>query len=229
MSDSKKWGMIGIGKLGTALLTRFELNEMETGIYHPEKDKAENKAASFSFVHALQKEELATLDVLLLMLPAEQIESFIDGCIEEEIPLQQVTLINMATKLPTVRLREKYPKLQWRGVKLAGHAESLKQTGAGLFVTEDLNSLEDSIQERFSAIGKIVEDDETIVEQANKLTTYHAISAARELELKMKEENFSHVYIAQAVEAVMPEVIRSYGRGELGQFAREIVEKMEKK
>ncbi|SDO03602.1 NAD(P)-binding domain-containing protein [Alkalicoccus daliensis] len=227
MAKKLKWGIIGIGKLGTALLTQFEKQRMQTGIYHPDYEKTVDKATNFAHAYAMRKKDITSVDILLLVLPADKTISFIEECLAEGLNMENVLLINMATKLQTTELKEKFPQLQWQGIKLIGHAESLRQNGAGLFVTE--KKQEGEAENLFAAIGELVEDNESVVEEVNKLTTLHAVKAARKLEQTMQEEGYASVYTEQALRAVLPEVVRAYSKGELGQFAKKIVEEMEEK
>lgn len=228
MRRNAKWGIAGIGKLGTALLTQFDRAGMHTGIYHPDQEKAGAAAADYTYAHVLTKEDLASLDYLILTLPAEQIEVFIGDLLEQKFDAEQLVFINMATKQSTSALRNKYPTLHLLGLKLTGHAESLRKYGEGLFVTESSLDQYTEAAERFSHAGRVIEDAENTVEKVNKLITTHAVQAARKLEVDMEEKGYSSIYIEQALRAVMPEVVRAYAKGELGQFARGIVEEIEK-
>ncbi|MGJ9385319.1 hypothetical protein [Salipaludibacillus sp. CF4.18] len=229
--EETKWGIVGIGKLGTAILTQFELLQMRTGVFHPDTDKTELIEKQYSYTSKLQKDDLASLDHLILALPTSAISSFIDKFLATGLKVHKPVLINMATSLPTEELKQQYPHLTWLGMKFLGHSESLKRYGDGLFIMEE-NDMENhefyEVMKRFSKLGQVEAADESIVEKVNKLATYQAIKAAREVELKMDEEGLSDRYKEQALRSIVPEVIRAYSNGKLGHFAQEIVQKLDR-
>ncbi len=224
MSEKVVWGTAGIGKLGTALLTQWAKQELKTGLYHPDNDKAKRAAKALS-ADVLSKKALGEVDYLVLALPADQIIPFIQDLQKDNIPLEKTTLINMATKLETEELRTAFPELYWMSVKFIGHAESLKRNGSGLFVSEDAD---EHVRKRYSCIGRVESAPEHTAEQVNRLATSHAVRAAKQLELDMKEEGWDEVYINEALRSLLPEVIRAYADGRLGQFGKKIAEDIEK-
>jgi pyrroline-5-carboxylate reductase len=224
MTEKVMWGTAGIGKLGTALLTQWAGKNQKTGLYHPDAEKAERAADALS-ADVLSRKALGELDYLVLALPADQMIPFIKSLQKDNIPLEKTTLINMATKLETAGLRTAFPELNWASVKFVGHAESLKRDGSGLFVSEDAD---EHVRERFSSIGRVESAPENTAEQVNKMATSHAVRAAKQLELEMKEEGWEEVYINEALRSLLPEVVRAYADGNLGQFGRKIAEDIEK-
>lgn len=224
MTEKVVWGTAGIGKLGTALLTQWAAQDEKTGLYHPDNEKAARAAEEMS-ADVLSKKALGELDYLVLALPADQMMPFIKSLQKDNIPLEKTILINMATKLETDAIRTAFPELSWASVKFVGHAESLKRDGRGLFIMEDAD---EQIRSRFSSIGHIESAPEKTAEQVNKLATSHAVRAAKQLELEMKEEGWDDVYINEALRSLLPEVIRAYADGKLGHFGRKIAEDIEK-
>ncbi|MCE7791546.1 hypothetical protein K8O68_03785 [Salipaludibacillus sp. CUR1] len=227
MSDKTTWGIAGIGKLGTAILTQWEQLQLETGIYHPDSEKAGTVVNQFPSARQLAQEDLAGLDYLILALPADQIIPFITDLKSSGVSLEKPVLINMATKMPTEELKKEFPDLKWAGMKFVGHSESLKIYGDGLFITEAENDKDESLLNRYTALGRVETTDESLAEKVNKLATYHAVKAARELEKQMSDEGYSDVYREQALRSLMPEVIRAYSKGKLGHFGKKIVEELD--
>ncbi|WP_416150356.1 NAD(P)-binding domain-containing protein [Salipaludibacillus sp. HK11] len=229
MNDN--WGIVGIGKLGEAILTQFNHCNMPIGIYHPNIDKVTETTKSYPRTRILQKADLASLDFLILALPANNVIPFINDYHQSKgLTLQHTTLINMATSMPTEKLRKAFPDLTWTGMKFVGHSESLKRYGNGLFITaEEVVEKEEyqEVYQCFSKLGQVVVDKESIVEKINKLSTYHAIKVARELEQELGEQGLSDLFKEQALRSILPEVIRAYSKGNLGHFAQDVIKKLE--
>ncbi|WP_147803523.1 NAD(P)-binding domain-containing protein [Alkalicoccus halolimnae] len=225
MKQHAAWGTAGIGKLGTALITQWMKQDLETGLYHPDAEKAKKAAKNLS-TKVLKKDDLAKLDYLVLALPADQILPFVKDLKKAGVQLEETVLINMATKQETAELRETYPELQWASVKYIGHAESLRRDGSGLFITEETD---EHLRDRFSRIGHVETAAEETAEKVNQLATSQAVLAAIKLEKQMEEEGWNDVYIKHALRSLFPEVIRAYADGKLGRFGQKIVEEMDKK
>lgn len=139
--------------------------------------------------------------------------------------MEKPVLINMATKMPTEKLRETFPELKWTYMKFVGHAAGLKRDGNGLFVTH--TGTEEAIRHRFAQIGRVETAAEETAEKVNRLATTHAVQAARNMEKQMEEEGWESIYTEEALHSLMPEVIRAYSEGKLGQFGKKIVEEMD--
>lgn len=218
-----KAGLVGIGRLGSAMMTHWHKNDIRIGVFHHVNTKAEQFVQQFQNGYCLSKEELSELDVLILALPAMEVIPFIAN-----LPFQHSTyLINMATNLPTQEIITKFPSLNINGVKFMGHWRDLMEHGNGLFITE--TSLPPEIDEIYQYLGKIKMDKEEALTQVNKLATYYAVKAAIEIETEFSKKGIPIEYIKRAMTSLAPEVIRSYSEGNLGHFAMEIVKEIQAK
>ncbi|MGG3466943.1 NAD(P)-binding domain-containing protein [Neobacillus pocheonensis] len=218
-----KVGLVGIGKLGTAMMTHWHKHNIPIGIYHPTKMKAEQFVEQFQNGSCLSAEDLSKLDVLIMALPAMDVIPFISN-----LEIKGTTyLINMATTLPTNQIISTLPSLNVHGVKFMGHWKDLKEHGNGLFITEI--RLPQHIEELYRYLGKVKIDSEDCLTEVNKLATYYAIQAAIELEKVFSEKGISPEYVKRALTSLAPEVIRSYSEGNLGHFAMEIVKEIHAK
>lgn len=225
------WGLVGIGKLGKAVVNHVQQSDGPIGIYHPDQKKRTNFCKSFKHTKPLQTHDLNKLDYLIVALPAANISDFVDEMSAANIRFANTVLINMATTCSTIELKKKHPKIKWLGMKYMGHSESLRQTGQGLFVTEDpieQDSIFHDVFTFFSALGQVIIAQESIVETVNKLATYQAIKACKELEKTFQEEGLPTEYLQQVLLSVSPEVIKSYVNGTAGHFAQQIADEFDK-
>ncbi|MEH7331757.1 NAD(P)-binding domain-containing protein [Neobacillus drentensis] len=216
-----KAGLVGIGKLGTAMMAHWHRSSRPIGIYHPVKKKAEDFVQQFQNGYCLSEEELSNLDVLVLALPALKVIPFISS-----LKIKGSTsLINMATSLHTNEIKSKFPALNIHGVKFMGHWKDLLDHGNGLFITE--SPLTQKIEDIYQPLGKVILDREYCLTEVNKLATYYAIKAAIEIERDFSERGISSEYVKRALTSLAPEVMRSYSEGNLGHFAMDIVKEVQ--
>ncbi|WP_318509225.1 NAD(P)-binding domain-containing protein [Bacillus sp. T3] len=219
-----KIGLVGIGKLGTAMMTHWEKNNIKMGAYHPKMSKAQHFADEFSNSYCLSESELRRSDVLILALPATGVIPFISSLYSQTNPASAPLLINMATALDTKEIKAKFPILNVFGVKYMGHSRDLMEHGNGLFITD--SPLPEQIAELYQCLGALKIDSEQALMDVNKLATYLAIKAAIEIEEEFTKRGFSSQYIKRALTSLAPEVIRGYSEGSLGHFAKEIVKEI---
>jgi pyrroline-5-carboxylate reductase len=218
-----KVGLIGIGRLGKAMLCHWDQHGIKIGIYHPSETKMVPLIQQFPHSYLLNKSDLVQLDVLILALPAKNVIPFIISLGSEK---KSPILINMATALDTKEVKANFPDLPILGVKYMGHARDLLERGNGLFITE--NPLPINIEALYQSIGQIKIDQESILSHVNKLATYYAVKAALEIETEFAKEGLPTDYVTRALTSLAPEVIRGYSEGTLGHFAQEIVNDLQR-
>ncbi|WP_257352174.1 NAD(P)-binding domain-containing protein [Pseudalkalibacillus decolorationis] len=220
-------GLVGIGKLGSAMMKHWCDLEIPVGIYHPDNSKAKQFTARFTNGYMINKEEINKLSAFILALPADNVVPFISQCLSQRIPLKDTYLINMATTLNTKEISSEFSDLNIVGLKFMGHSNDLFEHANGLFITEQ--SIPDEILDLFRFLGKVKRDSEEIVIKVNKLATYQAVKAAIDLEKEFAKNNLPPEYKNRALTSLFPEVIRSYSKGSLGYFAREIEKEIKNK
>lgn len=218
--------MVGIGKLGKALLSQFEKKGISVGIFHPNIEKATACLNDYPLHRIVKMEELGNADFLILALPAKQILPFVGKLESQQLSLQKPVLINMATAAHTSDLKEKYPHLNWTGIKFVGQADDLRKNGNGLFVTEESNGTAD-VSRMFSEIGRVMIDHEATVEKVNRIATFHAIKAAKEIEQELRSGGYQSEYEKRVLLSLVPEVVRSYANGTLGHFGQSVAAQLE--
>jgi hypothetical protein len=219
-----KIGLVGIGKLGTALMKQWNDHNITIGVYHPSEIKAEHFIKKFQSGYILSENELQKIDILILALPAKEVIPFIaDLCAEDSSTI----IINMATALNTKEISARFPSYKVLGVKYMGHSRDLLEHGNGLFITE--SSLPKGIEELFQSLGSVEIDHEDILIEVNKLATYYALKTAVDIEKEFCERALPPEYVKRALTSLAPEVIRSYSDGSLGHFAKEIVKEIQLK
>jgi hypothetical protein len=221
-----KIGLVGIGKLGTAMMTHWEEKYLKIGVYHPEKTKAQHFVEKFPNSYCLTNGELKQLDILILALPAGVVIPFITTLVTIQ-KLPYPLFINMATALHTAEIKAEFPFINVIGVKYMGHSRDLMEHGNGLFITED--AIPEQIEELYRYLGEIKIDNERSLMDVNKLATYLAIKTAFEIENEFTKRGYPSEYVKRALTSLAPEVIRGYCEGNLGHFAQEIIKEIKRK
>jgi pyrroline-5-carboxylate reductase len=217
-----KVGLAGLGQLGSAMMKHWSNCNEQVGAYHPNKAKLKSFVCQYTDAYPLEKLELGKLDVLILALPAHQIIPFLTDLQRENILHKHTLFINMATSLDTNEVIKAHPKIQIASLKFMGHAKDLHEHGNGLFISE--KPLPENVCELLSAAGKIFNDDPDIVQKVNRIATYYAVKAAKEIESEFKTKGLPPYYLERALSSLAPEVIRSYGNGTLGHFGKKVAQ-----
>lgn len=222
-----KVGLVGIGKLGTAMMKHWNQNNIAIGVYHPMRSKVDHFIQQYENGYILTESELKYLDVLILALPAKEVVPFISHINIEGNRLASIHIVNMATALKTEEIKINFPTLKAWGVKYMGHGRDLLENGNGLFITE--SSLPKQIGELFQHLGQVKIDSEDCLVEVNKLATYYALKTAIDIEKEFIKKDFPPEYYKRALTSIAPEVIRSFSEGSLGHFAKEIVKEIQDK
>jgi hypothetical protein len=217
--------LVGIGKLGKALMEHWNSANLSIGVYHPSLTKTEDFVQHYQNSYILTPSKFNEIDIFVLALPAKEIIPFVSNEIIKMQPVSSINIVNMATAINTSDLKDNFPSLKVFGVKYMGQWRDLLENGKGLFITEE--SLPKQIEELFLPLGQVKIDREESLIKVNKLATYYALKAAIAIENDMTKYQYSHEYVKRALTSLAPEVIRSYSNGTLGHFAKEILIEIE--
>jgi pyrroline-5-carboxylate reductase len=220
-----KVGLVGIGKLGKALMEQWNKTNIPIGVYHPSLPKTEDFVRHYQNSYILTPSKFEEIEVFILALPAKEIIPFISNEMKKIQSFSSINIVNMATALNTQEIKKNFPSLNVVGVKYMGQWRDLLENGNGFFITEAF--LPKQIEELFLPLGQVKIDREDRLIQVNKLATYYALKSAIAIENEFTKNQFSHEYVKRALTSLAPEVIRSYSNGTLGHFAKEIIKDIE--
>jgi len=206
--------IVGIGHLGEALAKQFDGTGVYVHAYHPNSQKRTQFANKFKNVKDVDFPELIKQPIVLLALPAEEIQSFLNNAQEEIIPNKvSPVFVNLSTLIDTKELINKFSDLQIYGVKMVGHANYLYEYGEGVFVTETPLDTEgfQEIRFLFEQIGTLFEDDEDEVRKINGLAVRRIIETCINFEKETK--SFPDEYSEKAMDTIFPNTMRLYREG----------------
>ena len=109
--------LVGIGRLGKALVNQWDLLNEEIGIYHPSDEKVKSFISDYSNGVPVSIKELPNMQTIILALPAAKIPEFL-----KENHYSHITYVNMATAIRTADLQNEFPDLQIVSMKFVGHS-----------------------------------------------------------------------------------------------------------
>src|SRR5699024_5178409 len=185
----KTCSIVGIGHVGEALAKQFDGVGVHVHAYHPNSKRRTKFASKFKNVKDADFSELIKQPIVLLALPAEEIQTFLNSA-QEEITPNKVSpiFVNLSTLIDTKELKNKFSNLQIYGVKMVGHANYLYEYGEGVFVTETPLNVEEfqEIRFLFEQIGTLFEDDEDQVRKINGLAVKRIIETCIDFEKETK-------------------------------------------
>ncbi|ADH98497.1 NAD(P)-binding domain-containing protein [Salisediminibacterium selenitireducens] len=214
-----KWGLVGIGRLGSALLKKCDAEGLPLKVYHPDSAKAK-EAVDGTLHQAASLFELTGCEYVLLALPASAMETFLDELSGVEGHVSPV-LINLSTKDRTDRLKKAWPAFAFTGVKLAGHAKAFEEAGGALFVSGAWD-MDETLRAFFERLGTTRTGTEEEIEAFNRLVTKTAVTAAVRLERELEKEGYDADYRRLALRHMVPEIVKAYEADELGGFAEAV-------
>jgi pyrroline-5-carboxylate reductase len=222
--ENYTYGIVGIGKLGKAMMKYWAQHDLPIGVYHPNKEKITQFIDQYKNGYLLTKEDISKVSYLNLALPAHACIPFIESLDNVK---KDFTIINMATNVDTDDLKNAFPYIHFVSMKFMGHSKDLADNGNGLFVTED--PITDPIQTLFNPVGEVIVGDPSVVQEVNKLATYYAVKSSLQIEEEFLKKKYSRKFIKRALESIAPQVMRSYSNDSLGHFGQQIADEIKKK
>ena len=220
-------GIAGIGHLGKALTQQFEKVGMHVHAYHPTPQRRTEFVSDFKDAQAVNFSDLLNQPIVLLALPAEEIQSFLKNALKE-ISLNNVQpiFVNLSSLVDTKELQNKFSNLQIYGVKMVGHADYLYEYGDGVFLTETSFETEGFkiVRLMFEKIGKLFEDNEEVVRTVNGLAIKNIIQAC--VNFKEETKDYPSDYSEKAMDTIFPNTMRLYREGSFDGFMIKIMDEM---
>lgn len=222
-----KCGIVGIGHLGKALIKQLEKSNIQTYAYHPSKQKAKKIESKLKKVKAIDFEGLFNVDVILLALPAEAVQEFLKEA-EKEIYNKNLVFVNMSSIIKTEELKNEFPTLTIFGVKMLGHADYLYEHGNGIFITRTPLETKkfQEVKYLFTEVGKLYEDDESIVSELNGMAVKHIIQSCVNFENEAKL--YPDIFKYKAMDTIFPNTLKLYRSSSFDGFMLKIMEEMKK-
>ncbi len=212
-----KVGIVGGGKMGQEVKKRLERN-FEIWVYDKKPELANCSI-----------DQLKNVDIVLLLVPGEYVVS----AIKELTPYLSPDhiLVNMATGINVSEINAQLQLKNHLGAaKIIGHVGVMREEGRDplIAVQYDHKEVLSKIREVLQWIGEIIELSEHLVSEINKMGTIQGMKSAQKLLGYMKNEELNaqdqEKILKSYFELVALGSARAYLRGEMGPFAKKLLD-----
>ncbi len=218
-------GILGIGRLGKVisrkLVGRYKLLLADKLDYRAKQlaNKLGTMACSIPYL-------LKNADVILLVVPPSEIESFVQQYAGLLKPGKVV--VNMATDIPTTFIREIcHDKIDIIGAKLIGQAYAIANGSKGIFIISPWNSpWRPKVANILRPLGKSVDGEEMLAQEINMKATQSALKFVISLRQSFERLNLQEDIINIAIKTVAVGTILDYPPSNNNLYINNILNKM---
>jgi len=219
--------VIGAGRMGTVVVGQLPKDTKKV-IIDNDLEKARLLADRAGGIASDDLESVADADLVAVVLPTPVVNQTVNRLLD--ILKEGALILNMATtaRIETALL-DKNRSVSVVDAKVIGHATSISKGEPGIVVVdcEDADKF-DRIRNQFPGFYRVVRGDASRVEQINTIASAEGIRAAVTVKKKLAALNIDPAWIDVAVKTVLAGTIRSFADDDLGHFARQLVEQLEK-
>lgn len=215
-------GLYGFGRMGQALAQKLSRNN-QVYVYDQQESKT-LKADRFGASRAADLRDLSRAGVIILALPPAAIPKAVEDITLYITP--EHILVNIATTFSTKALASLIKgKCHVAAAKVIGHAAEISAGEAPVVVVWAENgNVGEKVAKIFNGLGPVVFDREEVVRDINILAAREAILTVLKIKEEMAKLGISESYLSPAVRGVAAGTMKAFLTGELGPFAKRIVE-----
>ncbi len=222
-------GLVGIGRMGQVLTELLAKQQIELCIFDRNTDQTRMLAEKLNISTAANLEEMMAWEIIILAVPDREVMNCIKDFNAIEKPLM---VINIATNVGQDMLnRMAAPHIKCICAKFVGHADEMALGQQPVIIVNQFpKALVAQTVEIFQLIGQVVIGEADLVHTINKIAGEKAIEAAVAIEETLKQKKITEpAIIKSAIRQVAAGIIKAYADGNLGPFAREIVQSVKNK
>lgn len=218
-----KIGLVGVGRMGR-VLAKLLAGHVELCLFDRNIDEMNQLAVALNVATVSSLEEIVENETIILAVPDHEVVSCIKVFNQIKKPIR---IINIATNVAQLMLEKMAaPHVRCIGVKLIGHADEM---GLGqkpvIIVNEFPADLVPEMIEIFQYVGQVLVERADVVQVINTVAAQKALEAAVGIEETLKSKNITNPIIIQsAIKQVAAGILKAYADGNMGPFAREIVQ-----
>lgn len=221
-------GIVGIGRMGR-VLARILAGDVELCLFDRNDEQMNLMAEELAVSTVDSLEEIVKMGTVILAVPDHEVVSCIKIFNQIKEP---ITVINIATNVAQHMLEQiAAPHVKCICVKFIGHADemALGQKPV-IIVNQSPVDIVPEIVEIFQAVGQVLVGRADIVHTINTIAAEKALEAAVSIEEILKQQKITdHVIVKSAIKQVAAGILKAYADGNLGPFAREIVQSVKSK
>lgn len=221
--------IIGTGRMGS-LIARKIKDKYRILLVDKDIRRCGNLAKDIHSIATGNLEVIKDADYIILALPDRVIRDILPN-INSFLKGHQI-VINIST---STMKKDLLDKINYRqnliSVKIIGHYEEINLGEIPLIIIEETakDEIKAKMIEIFSNIGIVLFGNEEDVEKVNTIAGEEAIKAAINIKSRLMEQNIKQEYWSVAIRNVASGTMKAFASGDIGPFAKRVVEELEKK
>lgn len=221
-------GLVGVGRMGK-VLANLLANHVPLCLFDRNGELMTEVATKLNVRMVTQLEDIMTTNTVILAVPDHEVVSCIKVFNQIKSPLR---VINIATNVDQSMLEKiAAPHVQCICIKIIGHADEI---GLGqrpvIVVNESPAGIVQEMVEIFQHVGQVLVGRADVVQFINSIAAEKALEAAVGIEETLKQHDITDpIIINSAIRQVASGIMKAYADGNMGPFAREIVQSVRKK
>lgn len=229
--DIMRIGLVGVGRMGQALAGRLSRQGgFSLCLFDRNMGAMQSTANKYDAEIAASMEELANLRLVILAVPDKEIMN----CLEVFKHIKKPPLLlNIATNVSQKKLDAAAAgsHLTCISVKFVGHAGEIALGERPIIIVDESgNDFFPIIKEIFQSIGEVITGDSDVVTQINTIAAEEVLVAGVHIENRLRAQRINDpLLISSAIRQVAAGTLKAFATGDLGPFARDIVEEVRAK
>jgi len=221
-------GLIGVGRMGR-ILARLLAGNVELCLFDRNIEQMNQVATELNVATVNQLEDIVKMGTIILAVPDYEVVSCIKVFNQIKIPIQ---VINIATNVAQPILEQiAAAHVKCICIKFIGHADEMALGQRPVIIVNEFPA--DIVPEMikiFQTIGHVLVGRADIVHFINNIAAEKALEAAVGIEEALKQQHITDpLIIKSSIKQVAAGILKAYADGNMGPFAREIVQSVKKK
>lgn len=221
-------GIIGAGRMGR-VLAGILAQQHTLYLFDRDETKLRQVAGETGAVAAESLEDIVRQQRVILAVPDREVISCIKALNEQKQPVQVIHIATNVTQRVVEQMQASH--VQCIGAKIIGHADEMTMGQRPvIIVNEQPASLVAIAEELFSSVGQVIRGNADIVAVINTIVAEKVLEAAVHIEDALHSQDIKDPLILQsAIKQVGAGILKAYADGNLGPFAREVVQSVKAK
>jgi len=221
-------GLVGVGRMGR-VLAKLLAGNVELCLFDRNVDKMNMAAEELNVSTVNNLEDIVKVGTVILAVPDHEVVSCIKVFNQIKEP---ITVINIATNVAQHMLEQvAAPHVKCICIKFIGHADEMALGLRPVIIVNQFpTDIVSQMVEIFQIVGQVVVGKADIVHTINTIAAERALEAAVGIEEALKKQKVTdQIIIKSAIRQVAAGILKAYADGNMGPFAREIVQSVKSK
>ena len=223
-----KIGLVGIGRMGR-VLAGLLARQVDLCIFDRNTDQMNFVAEELQVSTVDTLEEMTGMNTVILAVPDLEVVSCIKVFNSINKPLSVINIATNASQDMLNNIAASHVKCIC--AKFVGHADEIALGHLPvIIVNQSPAELVAQTVEIFQLVGQVITGKADIVHTINTIAAQKAIEASVSIEELLKEKKiYEPAIIKSAIRQVAAGILKAYADGNMGPFAREIVQSVKNK